>query len=401
MICFRKRGKLNPRYTGPFKVQSRVGPVSYRLELPQELCGIHDVFHVSNLKKCLIDETLIVPLEELQIIDKLQFVEEPLEIRNREALTWWNSQIRMLIREVDVSMSCNDFKFKMIEDFSPSHEMQKVRTDVVEARWIRRMVATIEPKTMQKVVQISDHFAKDCRVVPRNVNPVNIRNPAPASRTCYEYGSTNHLKPACPRLNRAQGLGGNRPNQVIANNGGQGRGNQGNMLGYEIEIASGQLVEIDKVIKGCKLEIEGHVFDIDLIPFRAHGNRVRIPLLDGKVLRVLGEKTGEKRGLLIRLPPLEIMLSGLSYPGAVPIAKVPTRLAPSELEKLLGQLKELQGKSFIRSSSSPWGAPVLKEKLYAKFSKCEFWLRELQFLGHVINCNGIHVDPSKIEAVKN
>ncbi|GKF82391.1 putative reverse transcriptase domain-containing protein, partial [Tanacetum coccineum] len=130
------------------------------------------------------------------------------------------------------------------------------------------------------------HLARDCRVVPRNVNLVNVRNPAPARRADYECRSTNHLKLACPRLNRAQGPGGNRPNQVVANNGGQGRGNQGNqtrgrafMLGveearqdpnivtgikpsefgfrYEIEIASGQLVEIDKVIKGCKLEIEG------------------------------------------------------------------------------------------------------------------------------------------------
>nr|GFC09164.1 putative reverse transcriptase domain-containing protein [Tanacetum cinerariifolium] len=169
--------------------------------------------------------------------------------------------------------------------------------------------------------------------------------------------------------NRAQGLGGNHPNQVAANNIGRGYGNQGNqargsafMLGaeeacqdpnimigmltlnnhfattlfdsgadysfvsttfiplfgiepnelgfiYEIEIASGQIVEIDKVIKGCKLEIKGHVFDIDLMPFGhvssdviigkdwlsnhkaeiiCYEKVVRIPLLDGKVLRVLG-----------------------------------------------------------------------------------------------------------------
>ncbi|GKB42243.1 putative reverse transcriptase domain-containing protein [Tanacetum coccineum] len=327
---------------------------------------------------------------------------------------------------------------------------------------------------------------------------------------------------------------------------------------YEIEIASGQLVEIDKVIKGCKLEIEGHVFDIDLIPFGhgsfdviigmdwlsnykaeiiCHEKVVRIPLPDGKVLRVLGERPKEKARFLMGakagdkkqeeivvvrdfpevflddlsgLPPIqEIEFRIELIPGATPVAKSPYRLAPSELEELSGQLKELQDKGFIRPSSSPWGAPVLfvkkkdgsfrmcidyrelnkltvknryplpkiddlfdqlqglqffskidlrfgyhelrvheddipkiafinryghfeftvmpfddiliysktqeehvehlrlvlgllkKEKLYAKFSKCEFWLSEVQFLRHVINGNGIHVDPSEIEAVKN
>ncbi|GJW97296.1 putative nucleotidyltransferase, ribonuclease H [Tanacetum coccineum] len=325
---------------------------------------------------------------------------------------------------------------------------------------------------------------------------------------------------------------------------------------YEIEIASGKLVEIDKVIRCFKLEIEGHVFDINLIPFGSgsfdviigmdwlsghkveiicHDKVVRIPLLDGKVLRVLGEKPEEK----MRLPSVwEIKFQIELIPGAIPVVKSPSCLAPSELEELSRQLKELQDKGFIRPSSSPWGAPIpfvkkkdgsfrmcidyrelnkltiknryplpriddlfdqlqgsqyfskidlrseyhqlrvnkddilkivfrtryghfkftimpfgltnaptvfmdlmnrvcrpyldkfvivfiddiliyyktreeheehlglvlemlKKERLYAKFSKCEFWLREVQFLGHVINGDGIHVDPSKIEDVKN
>ncbi|GKA79075.1 putative reverse transcriptase domain-containing protein [Tanacetum coccineum] len=65
------------------------------------------------------------------------------------------------------------------------------------------------------------HFAKDCRVVPRNVNPINARNPT--AKTCYECGSTDHFKAACPRLNQAERPGGNHQNQVVVVNGGQGR----------------------------------------------------------------------------------------------------------------------------------------------------------------------------------
>ncbi|GJU20678.1 putative reverse transcriptase domain-containing protein [Tanacetum coccineum] len=84
VVRFGKRGKLNPRYVGPFKVIERVGTVAYKLELPQQLSRVHNTFHVSNLKKCLSDESLVIPLEELRVDDKLHFVEEPVEIMDRE-----------------------------------------------------------------------------------------------------------------------------------------------------------------------------------------------------------------------------------------------------------------------------------------------------------------------------
>ncbi|GJW58408.1 putative reverse transcriptase domain-containing protein [Tanacetum coccineum] len=417
-----------------------------------------------------------------------------------KALTWWNSQICTLSREVAISMSWNDFKFMMIQEFCPSHEMQKLESEL----WNHAMVGAGH-------AAYTDRFHELARLVPHLVTPEsmmierngsikkvekrgNVREPSKdkncrddnkRTRTVNAFATTvNHVgrenTGTWPK-NRPQGPRENHPNQVAANNGGQGHGNQGNqargrefMLGaeearqdpnimtgldssdlgfkYEIEIASGQLVEIDKVIKGCKLEIKGHVFNIDLIPF-GHGS-------------------------------FDVII-------ATPVAKSPYRLAPSELEELSRQLKELQDKELddlfdqLQGSYSkidlrfgyhqlkvheddipkttfrtryghfkfivmPFGltnAPAMfmdlmnrvcrpyldkfvivfiddiliysktqeehvehlrivlellkKEKLYAKFSKCKFWLREVQFLRHVINGNGIHVDPSKIEAVKN
>ncbi|GKC88014.1 putative reverse transcriptase domain-containing protein [Tanacetum coccineum] len=219
------------------------------------------------------------------------------------------------------------------------------------------------------------YFAKDCRVGPRMVNPLNGKNPIAARGACFKCGGTNHYKASCPRLNRAPRQGGNHQNQAMAIEGGQGRRNNGypahggafmmaadearqdpnivtgtftlndhyattlfdssadysfvsttfiplldikpSNLGfsYEIEIASGQLVEINKVICGFKLEVEGYTFDIDLIPFGhrsfdvivgmdwlsrhkakivCHEKVVRNPLPNGEMIRFLEERPEEK-----------------------------------------------------------------------------------------------------------
>nr|GEX46875.1 hypothetical protein [Tanacetum cinerariifolium] len=453
------------------------------------------------------------------------------------------NRIRTLSQEVDVSMSWNDFKFMMIEEFCPSHEMQKLETELMNhamveaghaaytdrfhklarlvphlvnprsrkieryvhglALQIRRMVAATEPKTMQISGALTDkavrngsikkvkkrgyvgepstdkngrddnkrtragnafattancvgrenvgawlkcatynsyraprgpchtcfnynrpgHLAKDCRGMPRNVNPVNAR--IPLVRACYECGSTDHVRSACPRWNRAQGPGGNRPNQVVANNEGM------------------------DWLSNHKAKII------------CHEKVVKIPLLDGKE-RLLWLFLVVFPDDLYGLPPIqEIEFRIELIPEAVLGAKSPYRLAPFELDELSGQLKELQDKSFIRPSSSPWGAPFFSKidlgsgyhqlrvheddipkttfrtrYVHFEFTVMPFGLtnaltvfmdlmnrvcrpyldkivivfrediliypktreEHVEHLRHVINGKGIHVDPSKIKA---
>ncbi|GKA23709.1 putative reverse transcriptase domain-containing protein [Tanacetum coccineum] len=273
--------------------------------------------------------------------------------------------------------------------------------------------------------------------------------------------------------------------------------------GYEIEIASGVIVEANKIIRGMDWlsKMRAKIVCYEKI--------VQIPLSNGDILEVHGERPkGNLKQLktmkvnelklkdipvvrefpgvfpeeLLGLPPShEVEFRTDLIPGAVPVAKSPYRLAPTEMQELSNQLKELQEKDYrelnkltvknryplpriddlfdqlqgsryfskidlrsgyhqlrVREEDIPKTAfrtrPYLdkfvivfiddiliyskskeehevhlklilelleKEKLFGKFSKCEFWLQEVHFLGHVVNSEGIHVDPSKIEAVKN
>ncbi|GKA61275.1 hypothetical protein Tco_0760682 [Tanacetum coccineum] len=93
VIHFGKRGKLNPRYIGPFKILAKVGTVAYQLELPEQLSRVHSTFRMSNLKRCLSDETQVILLDEIQIDNTFHFIEEPVEIMDREVKRLKQSRI--------------------------------------------------------------------------------------------------------------------------------------------------------------------------------------------------------------------------------------------------------------------------------------------------------------------
>ncbi|GKF10600.1 putative reverse transcriptase domain-containing protein, partial [Tanacetum coccineum] len=252
-------------------------------------------------------------------------------------------------------------------------------------------------------------------------------------KACYDCGDPNHLRYACPKLNRETGqtenqlaLGWCRSDRSGGN---QVRGRAYNVNlnaaeaakdssvvtgtfsinnhfatilldigadfsfisikfapilnvkpsienpGYVIEIADGKKVEVDRIIRGCKLELGSSLFTIDLIPL-GHGSFdvivgmdwlshnkvvivfhekvVEIPLVDGEILKFVDVFPDDLKGL----PPQRQVRIEL-IPGATPVAKSPYRLTPSEMQELYEQLKELQDKGFIRHSHSPWGAPVL------------------------------------------
>nr|GEX10315.1 hypothetical protein [Tanacetum cinerariifolium] len=96
VVRFGKRGKLNPRYVGPFKVLKKVGSVAYKRELPQELSRVHNTLHVSNLKKCYSDDPLVVSSKGLQVDDKLHFVEDPVEVIDREVKQLRRSRVSIV-----------------------------------------------------------------------------------------------------------------------------------------------------------------------------------------------------------------------------------------------------------------------------------------------------------------
>ncbi|XP_021990636.1 uncharacterized protein LOC110887037 [Helianthus annuus] len=97
IIRFRKRGKLGPRYIGPFKILARVGMVAYRLELPPSLDGIQNTFHVSQLRKCLADDTTIVPLDDIELNDGLNYVERPIAIKDSKVKNLRNKAVRQVL----------------------------------------------------------------------------------------------------------------------------------------------------------------------------------------------------------------------------------------------------------------------------------------------------------------
>ncbi|GJT37035.1 putative reverse transcriptase domain-containing protein [Tanacetum coccineum] len=284
VVHFGKRGKLNPRYVGPFKVIERVGEVAYKLELPEELSRVHNTFHVSNLKKCHADEPLAVPLDGLHLDDKLHFVEEPLEIVGREvkrAYTAGSGDKKPYGGSRPLCPKCNYH-----------HD------------------GPCAPKCYK--CNKYGHIARDCRGT-RNANNNNNQKGTGSGQkpTCFECGVQGHYKNECPRLKNNKGNHGNQAGNdkapakvyVVGNAG----ANPDNVVAgtfllnnryayilfdtgadrsfvsttfssqiditpstldhyYDVELADGRIIGLNTILKGCTLNFLNHQFNINLMP---------------------------------------------------------------------------------------------------------------------------------------
>nr|GEX80473.1 putative reverse transcriptase domain-containing protein [Tanacetum cinerariifolium] len=265
VVRFSKRGKLNPRYIGHFKVLSKVGKDAYRLEVTQQLSMVHHTFHVSNLKKCYADEPLVRLLGGIHVDDKLQFVEEPVDIMERKIKRLKRSRIPL------VNVRWNSRR---------GHEFTWEREDSFKQKYPQ--LFTNQASIYSKIDLRSGYH--QLRVREQDISKT-------AFRTRYGH--------------------------------------------YEFQVMPFGLTNAPAVF----MDLMNRVF-------KPYLDKFVIVFIDDILIYSKNEKEHEEH-----------------------------------LKAILGLLKE--------------------EKLYAKFSKCEFWIPKVQFLGHVIDCRGIHVDPAKIESIKD
>ncbi|XP_074562535.1 uncharacterized protein LOC141819063 [Curcuma longa] len=96
IMRFGKKGKLSPRYVGPYKILRRVGKVAYELELPQEMAAIHNVFHVSMLKKCIPNADKVIEPQAVQIQEDLSYESRPVQILDRDVKKLRNKEVPLV-----------------------------------------------------------------------------------------------------------------------------------------------------------------------------------------------------------------------------------------------------------------------------------------------------------------
>ncbi|GKA93247.1 putative reverse transcriptase domain-containing protein [Tanacetum coccineum] len=352
-----KRRKPLIRVGGPvsllcyFKVSPWKGEVLLiDKSLPQELSCVHDTFHVSNLKKCLAEPDVQVPLDEIEIDENLRFVEEPIEIVERDVKKLKRRRIP-LVKVRWNSRQGAEYTWESEDQFRKKYP--NLFPESVPSSSGRNIGALMSGLSLTggDNGDRRPYRGPKLSVFP-NWSPLNV-NTGANQRACFECGAQGHFKKDCPKLK---------------NNNNRGKRCSYSLFGDEtLIVREWTEAAINKGEPSIK-----QISDVPVVQESSH-----------EVLSCAG---------LAGLPPMTSREFRIDLvPGATPVARAPYRLAPSKMKELAEQLQELTDKGFIRPSSSPWGAPVLFVKKKDR----------VQFLGHVIDCQGIHVYPAKIESIKD
>ncbi|GJU63480.1 putative reverse transcriptase domain-containing protein [Tanacetum coccineum] len=151
---------LSTRYIRPFKILERIGLMTYKLELPEELSNVHNTFHITNLKKCLSDESLVIPMKELRLDDKLNFVEEPVEIMDREVKQLKQSRIPII---KDCEIRYHPGKANVVADALS-------RKEQIKPLQVRSLVMNIHPKLPSQILKAQTEALKE-----ENLKAENLR----------------------------------------------------------------------------------------------------------------------------------------------------------------------------------------------------------------------------------
>ncbi|GJR76047.1 hypothetical protein Tco_0088412 [Tanacetum coccineum] len=353
VVHFVKRGKLNPRYVRPFKVLAKVGKVAYRMELPQEFSKVHHTFHASNLKKCYTDEALVMPLEGIHIDDKLQFVEEPVEIMERKIKRLKRSRIP-LVKVCWNSRRGPEFTW---EPLGGNRTNQREASEQAISKHLGLLV--LRNSLAQKAVLLHGEY------------PCSTRGRAAAIVQPWEDFKKLLMEEYCPddeiqKLetefwnHKLVGSNIDRSNDQNKNLGRDDR-NKRQRFGRNFALTAPEQ-GMDWLSKlRAKIVCFEKIVQIPLSNrenSKVHGERPERNLKQLKTMKVNEPKLED---ILVARDFCGVHLEDLSglplsrevefrkdlIPGAMPVAKSPYRLAHTEMQELSNQLKELQDKGFI------------------------------------------------------